>query len=103
MHVSLILLLTVLVWTFPAESVLWRGEDKQLVYFWFQQRGRVLTNEYAVKWFLFWDALTRNRTDGALVRLTTAVQPWEDWQDGDRRLREFAALAVPELGRFIPD
>ncbi|MBK1647098.1 VPLPA-CTERM-specific exosortase XrtD [Rhabdochromatium marinum] len=80
-----------------------RGDDKQLVYYWFQQRGRVLTNEYAVKWFLFWDALIRNRTDGALVRLTTAIQPWEDWSDGDRRLRGFAALAVPELGRFIPD
>ena len=63
----------------------------------------MLTNEYAVKWFLFWDALTRNRTDGALVRLTTVIQPWEDWADGDRRLREFAALAVPELVRFIPD
>ena len=25
------------------------GADRQLVYFWFQQRGRVITNEYLVK------------------------------------------------------
>ena len=28
----------------------------------------VMTNDYLVKWYLFQDALTRNRTDGALVR-----------------------------------
>src|SRR5262249_5125643 len=49
------------------------GNQKQLVYYWFQQRGRAITNEYAVKWYIFWDALTRNRTDGALVRLTVPV------------------------------
>ena len=49
------------------------GNQRQLVYYWFQQRGRVITNEYQVKWYLFWDALTRNRTDGALVRLIVPV------------------------------
>ena len=34
------------------------------------QRGRNLTNEYAVKWFIFWDSLTRQRTDGALSLYT---------------------------------
>ena len=49
-----------------------KGEYSQLVYYWFQQRGRVITNEYLVKWYLFWDALTKNRTDGALVRFNDA-------------------------------
>jgi hypothetical protein len=44
------------------------GSERQLVYYWFQQRGRIITNEYLAKWFLFWDSLTRNRSDGALVR-----------------------------------
>lgn len=80
-----------------------RGDDKQLVYYWFQQRHRLLTNEYAVKWFLFWDALTLNRTDGALIRLTTAIQPWEDWAQGDERLAEFAREVNPRLTPFLPD
>jgi exosortase D (VPLPA-CTERM-specific) len=32
--------------------------QRELVYYWFQQRGRIITNEFAVKWYLFWDALT---------------------------------------------
>lgn len=79
------------------------GKEQQVIYYWFQQRGRVVTNEYAVKAYLFWDALTRNRTDGAMVRLTTTVASDEDPALADARLAEFAALAVPRLSGFIPE
>lgn len=79
------------------------GGNKQLVYYWFQQRGRVITNEYAAKWFLFWDSLTRSRTDGALVRLVTPITAGETADKGDARLALFAAEAVPRLDRFIPN
>jgi exosortase D (VPLPA-CTERM-specific) len=80
-----------------------KGEAKQLVYYWFQQRGRIITNEYMVKWYLFWDALTRNRTDGALVRLTTFLKPNAEVVDADRELDKFAGIAVDELKNYIPD
>ena len=83
--------------------VIRKGDHRQLVYYWFKQRDRIVTNEYAVKWFLLWDALTRNRTDGALVRLTTVLLPGEDPGQGDARLRSFAALAVPKLAEYVPD
>ncbi len=57
--------------------VIAKGDMTQLVYYWFEQRGRILTNEYAVRWYLLVDALERNRTDGALVRLTTSMDPTE--------------------------
>lgn len=79
------------------------GNQKQLVYYWFQQRGRVITNEYLVKWYLFWDSLTRQRTDGALVRLITPVKTGESVQEGDKRLAEFAADVAPKLAQYIPD
>ncbi len=79
------------------------GSQKQLVYYWFQERNRNLTNEYLVKWYIFWDALTRNRTDGALVRLTTILIPGEDISEGDRRLVAFVKLATPELRAYIPE
>jgi exosortase D (VPLPA-CTERM-specific) len=79
------------------------GTQRQLVYYWFQQRGRVITNEYIVKWYLFWDALTRNRTDGALVRLVVALPPVGTVIAADRQLTEFAAAAAPTLAPFIPD
>lgn len=83
--------------------VIRKGDYRQLVYYWFKQRDRIITNEFAVKWYLLWDALTRNRTDGALVRLTTLLQPGEDAELGDQRLRAFAALAVPMLTQHVPD
>ena len=83
--------------------VIQKGEARQLVYYWFQQRGRNITNEYMVKWYLFWDSLTRSRSDGTLIRLTTAVAPGEDMADGDRRLTDFARVSMPELHSFIPE
>jgi exosortase D (VPLPA-CTERM-specific) len=84
-------------------AMIQKGEQKQVVYYWFQQRGRILTDEYLVKWYLFWDALTRQRTDGALVRVMAMVQPGEDEAGAEARLTAFAQRIVPELGRYIPD
>jgi EpsI family protein len=80
-----------------------KGEYTQLVYYWFQQRGRIITNEYLVKLYLFWDALARSRTDGALVRLTTLVEPGQDVGVAEERLGAFVGEVVPILDQFIPD
>ena len=80
-----------------------KGDYTQVVYYWFQQRGRDITNEWLVKWFLFWDAMTRNRTDGALVRLTAFVNPGEDEAAADARLVEFAKVVNPYLSDYIPE
>ncbi|MES9940602.1 MAG: VPLPA-CTERM-specific exosortase XrtD [Candidatus Thiodiazotropha sp. 6PLUC2] len=83
--------------------VIMRGDVKKLVYYWFQQRGRVITNEWLVKWYLFLDGLTKQRTDGALVRLTVSIGDGEDWLDGDKRLETFAGQVVPLLEDYIPN
>ena len=79
-----------------------KGDTVEVVYYWFQQRGRVITNEYATKWYLFWDALTRNRTDGALVRLTTQVFDDDSIAQADKRLSRFARTVNPLLNNYIP-
>ena len=82
-----------------------KGESAQLVYYWFQQRGRIITNEYLLKWYLFQDAVTRKRTDGALVRLITPVPVPLATQlpDAEQRLVEFARLAANRLEPHIPN
>ena len=82
--------------------VIRKGEYSQLVYYWFQQRGRDLTNEYLVKWYLFWDALTRHRTDGALVRLTVFVQPGH-MEEAEKNLNSFAKTIIAPLRGYIPE
>ena len=83
-------------------AVISMGEHKQLVYYWFQERGRVITSEYLVKWYLFWDALTKNRTDGALVRLTAYVEPGHDISEADEVLSSFARSINSYLPDYIP-
>jgi exosortase D (VPLPA-CTERM-specific) len=84
-------------------AVIAQGGDRQLVFYWFVQRGRVLTSEYLVKWYIFWDGLRMNRTDGALVRLVTMVDPSDGTMEGaDRRLREFVQALDPKLDYFLP-
>ena len=84
-------------------AVIQMGEQKQVMYYWFQQRGRVITNEYLVKWFIFWDALTRNRTDGALIRLVAPVMPGEDVAVADNRIQKFIQEVSSKLSDFVPD
>jgi exosortase D (VPLPA-CTERM-specific) len=84
-------------------TVIALGNERQLVYYWFEQRGRVITNEFAVKWYLFWDALTRHRTDGALIRLIAPLPPGSSEAKADRRLVDVAGRIAPVLTRFIPD
>jgi len=79
------------------------GDQRELVYYWFQQRGRIVTNEFAVKWYIFWDAVTRHRTDGAMIRLVTAVPINSTEGEADRQITDFATRLVPELSRFVPN
>jgi exosortase D (VPLPA-CTERM-specific) len=79
-----------------------KGEYSQLVYYWFQGRDRVLTNEYAVKWYIFLDSLTRQRSDGALVRLTTVIDSKTDIARADELLTEFAADMTGRLDAYVP-
>lgn len=84
-------------------AVIQKGDQKQIVLYWFKQRERHLTNEYLVKVYLLWDAFSRQRTDGALVRLASLVGPGESESTVDQRLQEFAVVAGRELTRFVPD
>lgn len=76
---------------------------KELVYFWFPMRGRILTNAYQLKIYTFWDALTRQRTDGALVRIITLVYPDEKFEDAEARLQGFTREMAPVLSQFLPE
>ncbi len=84
-------------------AVIQKGDQKQIVLYWFKQRERQLTSEYLVKLYLFWDAFSRQRTDGALVRLAALVSPGESESTVDQRLLEFAVAVGGELPRFVPN
>jgi exosortase D (VPLPA-CTERM-specific) len=84
-------------------AVIQKGLERQLVIYWFEQRGRKLTNDYLAKAMTVWDALTRGRTDGALVRLVTPMAPGESVAAAEDRLASFLDAGLVELPRFIPN
>ena len=79
-----------------------KGNFRQLSYYWFPMRGRVLTHLYQIKIYNFWDALTRQRTDGALVRVITTVYPSERIEDAEKRLQGFVQNMTPVLDEYLP-
>jgi exosortase D (VPLPA-CTERM-specific) len=83
--------------------VIQKDGHKQIVYYWFKQRDRWITSEYLVKFYLFWDSLTRHRADGALVRLVSAVNAGETEAIVDGRLQTVAGLVSPILASYVPD
>jgi EpsI family protein len=78
------------------------GDERALVYYWFDQRGRNLTSEWLVKWYLFQDAVVRRRSDGAMVRVMASLQPGESIEAVDARLQSFAKLAGSALDGYLP-
>jgi exosortase D (VPLPA-CTERM-specific) len=83
-------------------AVIEQNSNKQVVYYWFDERGRKLANEYWSKWYLLTDAILKNRTDGALVRLTTPIFRGESERDADERLQSFMRDVVPTLAGYLP-
>ncbi len=79
-----------------------KGDIGQLVYYWFEQRGRNITNEYAAKWYILLDAINDNRTDGALVRVIVPVPDVNDLSESDATLTKYLQDFYPYLVDYIP-
>ena len=82
------------------EYVIQQDQNKQLVFYWYQGRGRVIASEYAGKFWMVADAISRNRTDGALVRLITPINDSE--ASARARLVGFTQSIFPQVNEIIP-
>jgi EpsI family protein len=81
--------------------VIAKGDARQLVYYWYQERGRVIADDWMKIVWLFWDRARLHRTDGSLVRFTIPMT-----RDGDAKadatFREIAPLITGQLPAFSP-
>lgn len=80
--------------------VIQKGLDRQVVFYWYQGRGRVVASEYTNKVLLMLDAARLHRTNGGLVRLMTPVA--SSPEAASRELASFAATLFPRLGAYLP-
>jgi len=83
-------------------AVIQKGLSKQLVYYWFEARGKRMTSDVSAKVSVLVDSLTIGRTDGALVRYVTPIGNRETEADADARLKGFISDSLGKLPRFVP-
>ncbi len=85
-------------------STLWQmGGTKLLGDYFFFQRGRVIVSPWANKFYLIWDSITKQRTDGALVRMEMALTPNQDLQQAEKILDEFVSQMYTILPEYVPE
>lgn len=84
------------------ELVIEKGENRQLVYFWYQGRDRNFTSEYAAKFYMVWDGIFRRRTDGALVRVIMPLADATLLSDARTTLDRFAVTVSKQLDHHLP-
>ncbi len=59
--------------------VVQKGDEEQLVYYWYQSLNRIVASDYASKFYLVADAMTKHRGDAALVRVVVSLPSgWPD-------------------------
>jgi exosortase D (VPLPA-CTERM-specific) len=83
-------------------AIIQKEKERQLVYYWFEQRGRRTTNDYVAKVYTVWDSVMRGRSDGALIRVITSINENNNIQVAEERLNRFLELAMNKIPDFVP-
>jgi EpsI family protein len=85
------------------EYLITDGTSTQEVLYWYQMHGRVIAGDYAAKLYTLADSIRYGRTDAALVRIITPVEPGEDRLASRARAIRFAEQIAPLLPAYVPN
>ena len=83
-------------------AIIQKGEDKLLVYYWFDQYGGRSASDFLAKLALLRNAVLYGRTDGALVRILTPIRPGESAAQAETRLQDILKPLMGDIERFVP-
>lgn len=79
-----------------------RGQDRQLVLYWYWAHERAVASEYWAKYYLVTDSIRMRRSDGSLIRLTTKFMPGESIDSAQGRLLALADNISPVIDKYVP-
>jgi EpsI family protein len=82
--------------------VIARGDDRQLTYYWYQSRGRVVSQDWKKILYVGFDRAARSRTDGSLVRFTVPIRH-KDEATAEASFYELAPLVLALLPAYVPE
>jgi EpsI family protein len=81
--------------------VIQNGNQKALMIYWYQGRGKAVASEYWAKIYTVLDSVRRRRSDGALVRVMAPIE--NSPANAEKSAVELASQAASELPAFVPN
>ena len=83
-------------------AIIEKGMQQQLVYYWFEGRGRRMTEDFAAKLAVIYDGIARGRTDGAIVRFVTPIGSGESIESAEARINRLLRASLKRMPEFVP-
>jgi len=82
------------------ELLMAKGLEKELVFYWFRERERIITNEYVVKFYLIFDRIFKRKSYGALIQISSAID--KSLKETEEKTKQFIKDFYPILEEFFP-
>ena len=81
--------------------VIQKDRDQMVVLYWYHSQGQAIAGEVPARIAMVKSAILRNRTDGAIVRVTSPV--YGSARETSDRLVAYVQSMYPLLGDYLPD
>jgi len=81
--------------------VIQKGNERALVIYWYEGRGRAIAGEYWAKIYTVLDSVTRRRSDGALIRVIAPIETSQP--EAEKLAVDLASQSAGELPAFVPN
>ena len=82
--------------------VIAKGNSRQLVYYWYQSRGRVISADWQKILFVGLDRALQSRTDGSLIRFTVPIVG-NDEATAESAFQDLAPRILTLLPDYVPE
>lgn len=79
-----------------------KGNQRSLVYFWYQSSGRVIARNHEKVIYMFIDRALHQRTDGSLVRITVPIFNGDE-QAAEETLHSILSSITPIIDQYVPN
>ena len=78
------------------------GNERQLMFYWFETRSGTITNEFGLKFDLARNSLLLRPTDAAFVRYTVPIEPGESIKGVTAEAMDFLTAFQPAIMQALP-
>lgn len=78
-----------------------KGDESELVFYWYQSQGQVIADEFAAKFYLVANSIKKHRSDTALVRVVVPIAPGQSARSEEIG-RKFVQDMYPTVRAYLP-